>query len=87
MSIGPASSVTGDAVSFLNLLGTMTCNDCGHCRDRHVFHPAICGCLVQGCECKAKGEFSIAKGPLITETVGNGKTHILQPLAPKVGTV
>ncbi len=69
-----------------NPLDTHVCSGCGHVRWRHVFHSAIRGCLVPGCECKAHNVlFAPAVGPQIEEFVsgdGKGRVPVVQPLPP-----
>ena len=67
-----------------NSVDTMVCSDCPHVRWRHVFHPAIRGCIVKGCPCKANGVFNRAVGPQIEEwnTNGNTRVRVPQPAPP-----
>jgi hypothetical protein len=72
-----------------NHVDTMTCDSCNHVRWRHIYGPAIQGCMVVGCQCPAKAGYSMARGPSIIEHYTlDGQTHeINQPRAPFPGTV
>jgi hypothetical protein len=65
--------------SPFNHVDTTICADCGHVRHRHVFHPAIRGCMVPACSCAAEAPFLQAQGPQIEETNNFGGTNIKVP--------